>query len=206
MGTFNEKIAMKKFVNEVPKETLICLDEAYADFVSEDELIDIDINQENIIRMRTFSKAYGLAGARIGYGIGHEKLIKNFDKIRNHFGMNRVSQHAAIASLKDNNHLENVILKVKKSLKKLEEIAISNNCRFIKSYTNFLAIDCGYDGIFAKNVLDALISNGIFVRMPFTSPENRCIRVTVGTQKDLKLFEEKFPLALINAKTKLNLK
>tara|TARA_Y100001934_G_C12361475_1_gene781005 strand:- start:596 stop:1714 length:1119 start_codon:yes stop_codon:yes gene_type:complete len=206
MGTFNEKIAMKKFVSEVPKETLICLDEAYADFVTEDELIDIDINQENIIRMRTFSKAYGLAGARIGYGIGHEKLIKNFDKIRNHFGMNRVSQHAAIASLKDNNHLENVILKVKKSLKKLEEIAISNNCRFIKSYTNFLAIDCGYDGIFAKNVLDALISNGIFVRMPFTSPENRCIRVTVGTQKDLKLFEEKFPLALINAKTKLNLK
>ena len=91
-------------------------------------------------------------------------------------------------------------------LKKLEEIAISNNCKFIKSYTNFLAIDCGYDGIFAKNVLDFLISNGIFVRMPFTSPENRCIRVSAGTDKDLKLFEEKFPLALSNAKKKLNLK
>ena len=119
---------------------------------------------------------------------------------------NRISQFAAIASLRDNNHLECVILKVKKSLKKLEEIAISNNCKFIKSYTNFLAIDCGYDGIFAKNVLDFLISNGIFVRMPFTSPENRCIRVSAGTDKDLKLFEEKFPLALSNAKKKLNLK
>ena len=171
-----------------------------------DELIDIDVNQENIIRMRTFSKAYGLAGARIGYGIGHKKLINNFDKIRNHFGMNRVSQFAAIASLKDHNHLEDVISKVKKSLKKLEEIAIKNNCKFIKSYTNFLAIDCGYDGIFAKNVLDFLISNGIFVRMPFTSPENRCIRVSAGTDEDLKLFEEKFPLALSNAKKKLNLK
>ena len=206
MGTFNKKAEMKKFITEVPRETLICLDEAYADFVSVDELIDIDINQENLIRMRTFSKAYGLAGARIGYGIGHKKLINNFDKIRNHFGMNRVSQFAAIASLKDNKHLEDVILKVKKSLKKLEQIVISNNCKFIKSYTNFLAIDCGYDGIFAKNVLDFLISNGIFVRMPFTSPENRCIRVSAGTDKDLKLFEEKFPLALSNAKKKLNLK
>ena len=206
MGTFNKKAEMKKFITEVPRETLICLDEAYADFVSVDELIDIDINQENLIRMRTFSKAYGLAGARIGYGIGHKKLINNFDKIRNHFGMNRVSQFAAIASLRDNKHLESVILKVKKSLKKLEQIAISNNCKFIKSYTNFLAIDCGYDGIFAKNVLDFLISNGIFVRMPFTSPENRCIRVSAGTDKDLKLFKEKFPLALSNAKKKLNLK
>ena len=206
MGTLNKKVEMKKFITEVPKETLICLDEAYADFVPTEELIDIDINQENIIRMRTFSKAYGLAGARVGYGIGHKKLINNFDKIRNHFGINRVSQFAAIASLKDNKHLEDVILKVKKSLKKLEQIVISNNCKFIKSYTNFLAIDCGYDGIFAKNVLDFLISNGIFVRMPFTSPENRCIRVSAGTDKDLKLFEEKFPLALSNAKKKLNLK
>ena len=110
MGTLNKKIKIKKFISEVPKETLICLDEAYADFVSADELIDIDINQENIIRMRTFSKAYGLAGARVGYGIGHKKLINNFDKIRNHFGMNRVSQFAAIASLRDDNHLESCLL------------------------------------------------------------------------------------------------
>ena len=117
--------------------------------------------------------------------------------------MNRVSQFAAIASLRDNNHLECVILKVKKSIKKLEEIATSNNCKFIKSYTNFLAIDCGYDGIFAKNVLDFLISNGIFVRMPFTSPENRCIRVSAGTEEDMRLFEQKFPIALTKAKNEL---
>ena len=206
MGTLNDKVVIQKLISEVPKETIICLDEAYADFVPEDELIDIDVNQENIIRMRTFSKAYGLAGARVGYGIGNKKLINNFDKIRNHFGINRVSQYAAIASLRDKNHLNDVILKVKESLKKLEEIAISNNCKFVKSYTNFLSIDCGYNGEFAKKVLDNLITNGIFVRMPFTSPENRCIRVTVGTEKDLKLFEEKFPLALANVKNEFNLK
>ena len=138
----------------------------------------------------------GISCATFGINIGHELGHRN----------DRVSQFAAIASLRDNNHLECVILKVKKSIKKLEEIAISNNCKFIKSYTNFLAIDCGYDGIFAKNVLDFLISNGIFVRMPFTSPENRCIRVSAGTDEDLKLFQEKFPLALANAKKKLNLK
>ena len=59
MGTFNKKAEMKKFITEVPRETLICLDEAYADFVSVEELIDIDINQENLIRMRTFQKLMG---------------------------------------------------------------------------------------------------------------------------------------------------
>ena len=77
--------------------------------------------------MRTFSKAYGLAGARIGYGIGHKNLINNFDKIRNHFGMNRVSQFAAIASLKDHNHLKDVISRVKNSLKKLEVLHLQFN-------------------------------------------------------------------------------
>ena len=114
--------------------------------------------------------------------------------------MNRVSQFAAIASLKDHNHLKDVISKVKNSLKKIEEIAIKNNCKFVKSSTNFLAIDCGYDGLFAKKVLDNLISNGIFVRMPFTSPENRCIRVSAGTDEDINLFEERFPRALKQAK------
>ena len=204
MGTFNNKTEIQAFINEVPDDTIICLDEAYADFVPDNDLIDINVNQENLIRMRTFSKAYGLAGARIGYGIGHENLINNFDKIRNHFGMNRVSQFAAIASLKDHNHLKDVISKVKNSLKKIEEIAIKNNCKFVKSSTNFLAIDCGYDGLFAKKVLDNLISNGIFVRMPFTSPENRCIRVSAGTDEDINLFEERFPKALKEAKDFFN--
>ena len=74
-------------------------------------------------------------------------------------------------------------------------------CKIFKeSFSNFFA------KITSKKVLDNLIQNGIFVRMPFTSPENRCIRVSAGTDKDLKLFEEKFPLALSNAKKKLNLK
>ena len=58
------------------------------------------------------------------------------------------------------------------------------------SLPNFLAIDCGYDGNFAKKVLNYLVTNGVFVRMPFTSPENRCIRVSAGTDKDLELFED----------------
>ena len=81
MGTFNNKTEIQAFINEVPDDTIICLDEAYADFVPDDELIDINVNQENLIRMRTFSKAYGLAGARIGYGIGHENLIKTLIKL-----------------------------------------------------------------------------------------------------------------------------
>ena len=81
-----------------------------------------------------------------------------------------------------------------------ENIAKDNGCKFIPTYTNFLAIDCGLDGLFAKKVLDNLVSNGIFVRMPFTSPQNRCIRVSAGTEDDMELFEKFFPIALNEAK------
>ena len=67
---------------------------------------------------------------------------------------------------------------------------------FIPSFTNFVAIDCLKDSKFAKKVLENLINNGVFVRMPYSYPQNRCIRVTVGLDKDIDLFEKYFPIAL----------
>ncbi len=200
MGTLNKPVDIENLVKNINEETIICLDEAYADFVPNNKLPQIDTNNKQVLRMRTFSKAYGLAGARVGYCIGHPDLIKNFDKVRNHFGMSRISQIGALSAIRDTEHLKNVIEKVKYSIGCLEKIAKSNNCNFVKSYANFLAIDCGYDGNFAKKVLNYLVTNGVFVRMPFTSPENRCIRVSAGTEEDINLFEKVFPLALREAK------
>ena len=199
MGTTNTKTSIEDLIRNLPKETLLCLDEAYADFLPNDQIPNIPLDTENVIRMRTFSKAYGMAGARIGYGIGSEDLIRNFDKVRNHFGMSRISQVGALASLDDNQFIQDIISKVNISIKKISDIAIKNNCKVILSSANFIAIDCCRDHFFAKKVLDHLILQGVFVRMPYSSPQNRCIRVTAGLEEDIKLFEKAFPIALSRA-------
>ena len=146
--------------------------------------------------MRTFSKAYGLAGARCGYAIASIDLIKSFNKIRNHFGMNRTAQLAALASIKDKKHISVVRKKVRDSLSSLASIANENNCLPIESYANFIAIDCKKDDVFAKNVVEGLAKRKIFVRMPFSFPQNRCIRVSAGSLEDMNLFREAFPEVL----------
>ena len=137
-----------------------------------------------------------MAGSRVGYAIGEKELILNFEKIRNHFGMSRVSQVGALAALEDNEFISKVVNKVALTRSRIVDIATRNNCKFIPSFTNFVAIDCLNDSKFANRVLDNLINNGVFVRMPYSFPQNRCIRVTVGLDKDIDLFEKYFPIAI----------
>ena len=196
MGTINRPSNIEILIQNLPENTILCLDEAYIDFVDPGLIPKISTNIKNVIRMRTFSKAFGMAGLRVGYAIGEKDLILNFEKIRNHFGMSRVSQVGALAALEDNQFISEVIKKVTLARNRINDIALSNNCKFIPSHTNFIAIDCLKDASFAKRVLDNLIKKGIFVRMPYSYPQNRCIRVTVGLDHDIDLFEQFFPLAL----------
>ena len=196
MGTINKPLDIETLVQNLPENTMLCLDEAYIDFVDPALIPNISTNIKNIIRMRTFSKAYGMAGLRVGYAIGEKDLILNFEKIRNHFGMSRVSQVGALAALEDNDFISEVIKKASHARNRISDIALSNNCKFIPSHTNFIAIDCLKDASFAKSVLENLIKKGIFVRMPYSYPQNRCIRVTVGLDGDIDLFEQNFPIAL----------
>ena len=196
MGTINKPSSIETLIQNLPQDTLLCLDEAYIDFLPSDQVPVIPTGTKNVIRMRTFSKAYGMAGLRVGYAIGEKNLILNFEKVRNHFGMSRVSQVAALAALEDIEFINNVLNKVTLARKRIKDIAINNNCNFIPSHTNFVAIDCLKDFSFAKKVLENLIKKGIFVRMPYSYPQNRCIRVTVGLEDDIDLFEKCFPIAL----------
>ena len=90
MGTHVSGIKICQALEDLPKGCLFILDEAYSEFAPASSLPDIEISDTRVIRLRTFSKAYGMAGARVGYGMAEESLIKSFEKIRNHFGMNRV--------------------------------------------------------------------------------------------------------------------
>ncbi len=196
MGTINKPIDIERLIQNLPDNTVLCLDEAYIDFIDSALIPNVSTNIKNVIRMRTFSKAYGMAGLRVGYAIGEKNLILNFEKIRNHFGMSRVSQVGALAAIEDNEFIGEVVKKVSLARNRISDIALSNNCKFIPSHTNFIAIDCLKDALFAKSVLENLIKKGIFVRMPYSFPQNRCIRVTVGLDSDIDLFEQNFPIAL----------
>jgi histidinol-phosphate aminotransferase len=159
----------------------------------------IDGSRKNLLRFRTFSKAYSLAGMRVGYAIGHAAVIKAFDKIRNHFGMSRLSQIAAIAALKDQAWLKHVVSEVKLSRERIYKISVANGLKPIPSATNFVAVDCGRDGIYARKIVDGLLERGIFIRMPGVASLNRCVRISCGTKLHLDVLEKVLPNVLARA-------
>ena len=190
MGTFHSKDNIQAFMNNMPHNTILCLDEAYADFVDKDELATINVEQENVIRFRTFSKAYGLAGLRIGYGIGSKKLIKAFNKVRNHFGVNKLGQIAATVALEDQDYLKSVLKKVEKSKKDIAAMFKKFGFTSLTSRTNFVPVNSGGDSKYAAKLMNSLIKEKIFVRMPSVSPLNSFIRITAGTNNDLTVLED----------------
>jgi histidinol-phosphate aminotransferase len=199
MGTITNADKIEAAMADIPEGTLLILDEAYIEFASEGVAPSIEPDDQRIIRFRTFSKAYGMAGARVGYAIAAVPLASAFNKIRNHFGMCRISQAGALAALADQTYLTATVENVAASRQKIDEIARANGLTTVPSSTNFVAIDCGKDGVFAKKVQDALVARGVFVRMPFQAPQNRCIRVSAGKAKDMALFAAALPLALNDA-------
>lgn len=200
MGSWHQGTDLVAALEQLPKGSLLVLDEAYIDCAPDGTAPDLSADDPRLIRLRTFSKAYGLAGARVGYAIGHPDLITAFGKVRNHFGMNRAAQAGALAALYDGDWLRQVQGQIAIARDRIADIARENGLAPLPSAANFVAIDCGGDGVLAKAVLDGLVARGVFVRMPFAAPQNRCIRVSCGTPENLDAFAKALPLALADAK------
>ena len=195
-GSWHGADAMQEMIDQVPDGAVLCIDEAYGEFAAEGTMPAIDVGNPNIIRMRTFSKAYGMAGARVGYCIAHEDLASSFDKIRNHFGQCRISQIGALAALRDQEWLAKTCAMVRRATDRLSQIAKDNGMVPLPTATNFVTMDLGKDRPVARAVMTELAHQGIFVRMPFVDPENRHIRVSAGTDENLDLFAQVLPKAL----------
>ncbi|MEM7319603.1 MAG: pyridoxal phosphate-dependent aminotransferase [Pseudomonadota bacterium] len=196
MGTWHSGDTLLKTLDALPEGCLLVLDEAYVECAPDGTALHVDAEDPRVIRFRTFSKGYGLAGARVGYGIGSRNLMSAFDKVRNHFGMNRSAQAAALAALKDQAWLAKVQNKIAKSRAEIADIARSNGLLPLESATNFVAIDCQKDGEFAKSIVENLLSLGVFVRMPFVHPQNRCIRISCGGPDEMRALAHALPQAL----------
>ena len=203
MGTWHSADVITDMIARVPDDCLLVLDEAYVEFAPEGTAPPMQVDNPNVIRMRTFSKAYGMAGARVGAAIGHADLIANFAKVRDHFGMSRVSQAGALAALKDQDYLSETIAKVNAARIRISDIARENGLTPLPSATNFVTVDCGRDGDFARAIVAELGNRDIFIRMPFVAPQDRCIRISAGTKADLDLFQTTLPDALTAARMSL---
>ncbi|WP_457582695.1 pyridoxal phosphate-dependent aminotransferase [Ensifer canadensis] len=199
MGSWWDAERIVEFARALPETTLFILDEAYCETAPAGALPAIDalIDMPNVVRTRTFSKAYGLAGSRVGYVITTPGTAQAFDKIRNHFGMNRIGVAAAVAALADQAYLNSVTARIAHSRERIAEIARNNGLSPLDSATNFIAIDCGRDAVYARAIVDTLMSDhGIFIRMPGVAPLNRCIRVSTGPEAEMDLLEAALPKVL----------
>ncbi|MFO7759012.1 MAG: pyridoxal phosphate-dependent aminotransferase [Roseovarius sp.] len=199
MGTWRRGAEIEAALDMLPDGCLLCLDEAYVEFAPDGTAARIDAEDPRVIRMRTFSKAYGMAGARVGYAVGAAALIRSFDKIRNHFGVTRMGQAGAHAALLDTGWLAHVQAEVAAARTEITRIATENGLHALPSATNFVAVDCGRDGAFARDVLTALQGLGVFVRMPGAAPLDRCIRISCGRPEDLRVLAQGLPEALRQA-------
>lgn len=196
MGSWHSADALNAMIAGLPPGCLLALDEAYVEFAPDGAVPAIDTSNPNVIRLRTFSKAHGLAGLRVGYAIGAANVIRSFEKIRNHFGMTRIGQAAALAALSDKTWVPHVRAKVEASRARIAQIVTPHGLIPLPSATNFVTVDCGQDATFAKALLDALVARGIFVRMPFAAPGNRAIRIGTGTEADMTALATALPKAL----------
>jgi histidinol-phosphate aminotransferase len=193
-GSFIEADAVVRLRDGVPPDTLFVLDEAYVDFVTGGRALPDGID-ERTIRLRTFSKAYGMAGARIGYALASRDAIATFQKIRNHFGVNRTAQVGALAALEDRAYVDEVVAEVARGREEYHAFAARAGVRTLPSQTNFVCFEIGTRQA-AEAMMHALLERGVFVRKPGEPPINGYIRVTVGTAEERTLFYEHFAAAL----------
>jgi histidinol-phosphate aminotransferase len=162
---------------------LLVLDQAYLEFLDEpaDFLPSIrEGRQENLLLMRTFSKIYGLAGLRVGYGIGTPDLVGALEKVRQPFNLNAVALAGALAALDDEPHLLETHSNNRRGLALLEEGLGTLGLEFIPSYANFVLVRVG-DG---AHVFSELQRRGVITRPMGGYQLPEWIRVTVGTERE----------------------
>lgn len=189
MGTWHERQTIDQMINALPDGVVLALDEAYIEFAAPGIAPAIDTSNPGVVRLRTFSKAWGMAGMRIGYAIAHRDLITGLNKIRNHFGVNRVAQAGALASLQDPGFLKSVVDQVTRGRERIYALSEQLGLKSLPSATNFVAIQLG-DAEFASRVMQRLHDKDVFVRMPGVAPLNTHIRLGVGSESEHQLLAE----------------
>jgi histidinol-phosphate aminotransferase len=182
-GTYIPENKLISFLEKVPPHILIVLDEAYYEYVVADDYYDsISLTRKfaNLIVLRTFSKIYGLAALRVGYGVANRAIIKALEPVREPFNVNSLGQLAAIAAIKDQEFIDQCKEKNRLGLAQFYNFCKQNQLDFYLTQTNFILIDFKVDG---DRVFQYLLENGYIVRSgkPLGFPTS--VRITVGSME-----------------------
>lgn len=186
-GTIVTKGELTEFLEQVPSDVLVVLDEAYGEYISDPEFPDgVELLREyrNLIVLRTFSKIYGLAALRIGYGVGHADVVRFTNQVREPFNTSRAAQAAAKASLADDQFLAYCREQNAEGLRYLSGQFDRMGLKHFPAYGNFIMVDVKRQ---SPEVFDALLRKGIISRARWTYYPNH-IRVTVGTREQNEKF------------------
>ena len=189
-GTIIRQKNFEEFLNKIPENIMVVNDEVYFDYALEDNeypntLKMIKNGRNNLFIIRSFSKIYGLAGVRLGYGIGPESLIKLMYRIRIPFDVSVLANAAGVAALADTEFYSKSLEITKKGKDYIYKELTALGLEYIPSYTNFIIIDTGKN---ASEVFTALIKKGVIIRPMTNYGLPRFIRVTIGLDKDNKKF------------------
>lgn len=187
-GTIVRTEELEHFLNQLPDHVLVVLDEAYYEYVEDSSYPDsislLDYNPQLII-LRTFSKIYGLAALRIGYGVAHPDVIRELNRVRDPFNVNSLAQKAAIWALEDQSHIEYCRRQNRLGMKQIEEKLTSWGVSFFPSQGNFILLDTGRPG---SEAADFLLKKGIIIRNGESLGFPTYIRVTIGSQEQNERF------------------
>lgn len=179
-----------RFLDAVPASVAVVLDEAYIEFVDPQiRLSGVSLTDRyaNLVTLRTFSKAYGLAGIRIGYGICQPEMAAWLHRVRQPFNANALAQAGAIAALQDTAYLEASLRMVTEGKTQLYTALSGMGLSYHESHANFFLIEVGQD---ARNVFTAMLKEGVIIRAMNSYAFPTCIRVTVGTKAENHRFLE----------------
>jgi histidinol-phosphate aminotransferase len=183
-GTAFGAAELQEFLRRVPADVLVVLDEAYIHYANRSDMPDsmqLFRQHKNLLIMRTFSKVYGLAGLRVGYGIGDVPVLDAMNKLRTPFNLTGVSQAAAIAALDDVDHVNRSIQENAAERARLSQGLIELGLRPVPSHSNFIFIDIGPD---AHELSDELLHAGVIVRPLGWMGFPEAMRVSVGVREE----------------------
>jgi len=187
-GTYVSQSQLEHFLKGLRKNILVFIDEAYFEFVHKPDYPDsiaLLKTHKNIIVIRTFSKMYGLAGLRVGYGIAHQEIVDILNRIREPFNVNSLAQAAALACLRDKDYYRQIARKIEKERQFLYQSFKKMGVEFTETVTNFLLVEVGQNG---TEVARKLLSRGVIVRDMSFWGLNNFIRVTIGTHQENQKF------------------
>lgn len=186
-GTIARRAQFEHLLDRLPSSIVVVLDEAYYDFAVDEpdypcSLDYIKAGRVNVVGLRTFSKAYGLAGIRLGFGFAPAAIVDAFHRAREPFNCNSLAQVAAVAALGDTEHLERTIAVNREGRERLESALRELGARPVESFANFVVADMGQE---AHPIFEALLTKGVIVRSGKGLGLPNHLRISVGTPDEM---------------------